>query len=541
MPTEKVRSKRWAPKTFNGCLTCKRRRVKCDELKPSCERCIKSNIKCDGYAPPKIKLFEPTSSSSSITPSSTRPTPLSLLINQPPENRQLQSYLTTHPRPRELALNPSFGTEEEYRSFQFFLEKTADLISIYSQPYLWTVLLPQATWHQPAIKHSIIALANLHQSLSTTGTISSRANHSFIYHYNNAIRALLTDRPAVDVVLATCVIFWALENFNGSGQAASDHMKAAIKILGEWKAKGRLNDPAHDLITTYIEPAIKDGIKMVSVDLASELEDLITALSMSPQDMRILRYKCPAFNTLDVACAYLGGCLQKIFDLRSAPHNAEVVNSIHDIEARLCKWMNFFQKLTATGAVHHRRMLVVHNIGAHILLDRLKEQAEVPTEEVQPTRCRFTYIVFEIEDILKHNALATAADWTRRPLSSIFIPPVFLVATCAPKVEDRRRAINHLSILNLAEGSWNTELAAKIAEAMLDIVDQFSIPAQEVAMRHMDFSVGQEGNTLHMRWEPDSAECQNVAFSREIDMGATPQADHQDLPEVIKHFGYRFT
>jgi len=110
-------------------------------------------------------------------------------------------------------------------------------------------------------------------------------------------------------------------------------------------------------------------------------------------------------------------------------------------------------------------------------------------------------------------------------LSNIFIPPVFLVATCALKLENRRRAIHQLRLLNLAEGLWNTELAAKIAEAMLDIVDQFSIPAQEVEMRHMDFSIGQDGSTLHMRWEPDSEQFQNVAFSREIDLGAMPQAD----------------
>lgn len=38
MQSEKSRTKKWAPKTFNGCLTCKRRRIKCDEGKPSCQR-----------------------------------------------------------------------------------------------------------------------------------------------------------------------------------------------------------------------------------------------------------------------------------------------------------------------------------------------------------------------------------------------------------------------------------------------------------------------------------------------------------------------
>ncbi|KAJ5370292.1 uncharacterized protein N7496_006384, partial [Penicillium cataractarum] len=32
-----------------GCKTCRRRRVKCDEAKPTCERCQKLSLKCEGY------------------------------------------------------------------------------------------------------------------------------------------------------------------------------------------------------------------------------------------------------------------------------------------------------------------------------------------------------------------------------------------------------------------------------------------------------------------------------------------------------------
>ncbi|KAJ5489412.1 hypothetical protein N7539_004302 [Penicillium diatomitis] len=32
-----------------GCKTCRRRRVKCDETKPTCTRCQKAGYKCDGY------------------------------------------------------------------------------------------------------------------------------------------------------------------------------------------------------------------------------------------------------------------------------------------------------------------------------------------------------------------------------------------------------------------------------------------------------------------------------------------------------------
>lgn len=37
-------------KSRNGCITCKLKRLKCDELKPFCYNCTKKNIKCGGYA-----------------------------------------------------------------------------------------------------------------------------------------------------------------------------------------------------------------------------------------------------------------------------------------------------------------------------------------------------------------------------------------------------------------------------------------------------------------------------------------------------------
>lgn len=49
MPT--VRMRRWAPKVKSGCITCKIRKIKCDEEKPSCRRCTSTGRTCDGYGP----------------------------------------------------------------------------------------------------------------------------------------------------------------------------------------------------------------------------------------------------------------------------------------------------------------------------------------------------------------------------------------------------------------------------------------------------------------------------------------------------------
>ena len=40
-------------RNFDGCWTCRSRKVKCDLRRPKCQRCIKAGIDCAGY---NIKL-----------------------------------------------------------------------------------------------------------------------------------------------------------------------------------------------------------------------------------------------------------------------------------------------------------------------------------------------------------------------------------------------------------------------------------------------------------------------------------------------------
>jgi hypothetical protein len=40
-------------RTRTGCATCRKRRVKCDEAKPICNRCRTANYTCEGYAAPR--------------------------------------------------------------------------------------------------------------------------------------------------------------------------------------------------------------------------------------------------------------------------------------------------------------------------------------------------------------------------------------------------------------------------------------------------------------------------------------------------------
>lgn len=45
--SDKANGKR--QRTFTGCRTCRRRRVKCDEQRPVCGHCRRLKLDCEGY------------------------------------------------------------------------------------------------------------------------------------------------------------------------------------------------------------------------------------------------------------------------------------------------------------------------------------------------------------------------------------------------------------------------------------------------------------------------------------------------------------
>jgi hypothetical protein len=84
------------------------RKVKCDEVKPSCKRCTDTGRKCDGYTPP---------------PTSGVPKKTSLVVRS---SKQAPRQPDVH---ADVVLSSTFGTPEEYLSLDFFLQRTAPAIS----------------------------------------------------------------------------------------------------------------------------------------------------------------------------------------------------------------------------------------------------------------------------------------------------------------------------------------------------------------------------------------------------------------------------
>ncbi|KAI1757977.1 hypothetical protein F4782DRAFT_536670 [Xylaria castorea] len=181
-------------KVRTGCLTCKIRKVKCDEGKPHCRRCTSTGRKCDGYT------ADPTSSA-----------------------------LSWH-RPRHLF--PNVNSASERRCLEFFCEVAAPVLSGPLDPYFWTHLVLQFSQMEPAVRHSVVAVGSLYEQIRGHQGIDSLLSDDnlVLSHYNAAIRHLKTMKNE-SLVLLVCILFVCIEFLRGSRAAATEHCQHGISIL----------------------------------------------------------------------------------------------------------------------------------------------------------------------------------------------------------------------------------------------------------------------------------------------------------------------
>lgn len=217
-------------------LLYRTRRVKCDETKPFCLRCLKFGTECNGYASPAVK--------SAIV---LKPKPIQPRLTIP-KTTSHTSFLYT-PRSNR------FVTEQEHRYFCTFCEKTASILAGYFNCSLWTQLILQACEDNLPIRHAVIAIGALDKTLDATPSeknmpyslIQSRISEGLTHHqfalqqYGKAIKqmkeVLSTGTQDYRNALFLCLLTVCFEALNGDMQSAVTQIRSGLKIIGEWRQR----------------------------------------------------------------------------------------------------------------------------------------------------------------------------------------------------------------------------------------------------------------------------------------------------------------
>ncbi|TVY23371.1 Transcriptional regulatory protein [Lachnellula hyalina] len=294
-----VKSRRASrPKVKTGCNNCKIRRVKCDETRPQCNKCVRAARHCDGYpayrrtteaaipiAPrpggnnassyPAIASSSTSSSSSALPPASR-----SIIVRKPPP-RPAQKPRPTPPPTPVMDLKPTLYSPggfafdvQEGQYFQVFRTHTASELSGFFDSEFWTRSVLQESNSEASIRHAVVALGALYKTLekASESPPTSPDNNSYDTapnHYNFALqqygKSITRLREALQynetrsqrTILISIVLFTCFQSFTGDHRAAISQIQHGLGLLEE-----RRQDAKQPLIRRQGEEVEDELIQM---------------------------------------------------------------------------------------------------------------------------------------------------------------------------------------------------------------------------------------------------------------------------------------
>ncbi|CZR36020.1 uncharacterized protein FPRO_03720 [Fusarium proliferatum ET1] len=206
-------------KVKTGCATCRIRKIKCDEAKPFCEKCVKTGRKCDGYE----SVFRPFPS----TP-------------QPAGKPDVSASGHNHAEG-----NPPLSTGDLNR---YFSTKTIFDVELSCNEEAEQVL--QASLTNDSIRHALLCLRALRGNLESkkeadTSETDEQQRLSYNYglqQYSEALTSLASNLayPSPDSLksaLLCCQVLISVEQVRGNFSAMGLHIIRGLNILREYRAR----------------------------------------------------------------------------------------------------------------------------------------------------------------------------------------------------------------------------------------------------------------------------------------------------------------
>ncbi|APA14016.1 hypothetical protein sscle_12g087860 [Sclerotinia sclerotiorum 1980 UF-70] len=227
------------PKVRSGCLTCKRRRIKCDERKPECNRCQVFGVVCEGYGV-RISINRRKPEPKPLLPRTDEVSPLS---SSPQSSHSIQLSPKSSP-----SMRLPFRDETEERYFRTYLTKTSISVTwsrsrVFSTS-LWDRIIMQAAHDESYLREMLIAIGSFTESkdVQLRGYVDEAAQMRVfaVKRYGLALRSMSVGlsklessegpRKALICCLLVCCFEWLL----GNNFTALVHAGSGIRVLRQW-------------------------------------------------------------------------------------------------------------------------------------------------------------------------------------------------------------------------------------------------------------------------------------------------------------------
>ncbi|KAF4963450.1 hypothetical protein FSARC_8547 [Fusarium sarcochroum] len=223
--TDRKRSTQGRTKVKTGCATCRIRKIKCDEGKPSCQKCIKTGRTCDGYE-----------------------SPFRVISSQPINNNPIGGIkLDVSPEPTQ----PTAETAPlDVKSLnRIFSIKTILDVDLGCEQEASQVL--QASSTDATLRHALLSLRALREDFESTGVTPkffAKQTPSYNYglqQYSMALSGLASNLSTpspegLKSVLLCCQVLISVEQVRGNFAAMGLHIIRGLSIMREYRARPHL-------------------------------------------------------------------------------------------------------------------------------------------------------------------------------------------------------------------------------------------------------------------------------------------------------------
>ncbi|KAJ5707876.1 hypothetical protein N7488_007677 [Penicillium malachiteum] len=255
-----------------GCKTCKIRRVKCGEEKPSCLRCTQTGRKCD-YGSNKSSA--------------------DLILS-----RALASPLSSTPN----------TISRERRAFAYYFQCAATSVGGGLDVDFWLHIVPQVCRRQPAVWDAMICISALCETPDSNHDPTSlqRVSRSFSQNRKDALdwysRSVSGVRQGIErgnvdafVGLITCVLFICIESLLGSIEEVMRLYAQGVQLIATLREQ-----KAYDKLTLLRETVIPIFVRLGIFSPQASWSSAMSLLSETPYGERV-PFSKPGFPSLKAA------------------------------------------------------------------------------------------------------------------------------------------------------------------------------------------------------------------------------------------------
>ncbi|KAG4440787.1 hypothetical protein IFR05_003715 [Cadophora sp. M221] len=464
-----TRVRRGGRKSRGGCIVCKIRRVKCDEVKPSCNRCTSSGRKCEGYA----------------SPVPTAPTKI---------NRALVKILPLC----DTLPNPSAeiqGTYTQRRSFHYF--RTRHMVDTPGnfEPAFWETLVLTYSHSYPTIKQSLVALSRMYEEYENNHASSADSPFQFsalaVHQYNRAVRELVdyiaSNQQDFTVALVSCLMFVWIELLQGNFYAAFRHLDGGLKILNDFASSkwytswsvARKMETIHDV--NEIHGSLARSFMRLRIQAAACGHRPPTFIPRCSSRVQAFSSIPPSFANIFESRNYLDIVFNSVFDffrqIRDIDHGNES-------EMRAMRESKVFHLKRLEDWEAANRRMAMESVPAHghpytsgvLYLDLYYTVISV----ILKTMCASSEMIFDeylkdfehivsLSQTLIQNTLAGAPMLS---LDMCVIPPLCMVVCKCRFLPLRRKALKLLESTPDQEGMWDRAKILKLSAQKINIEEE---------------------------------------------------------------------